>query len=315
MSKLNFAFLFPGQGSQKIGMLSSVAKQFSEVKTCFEEASNVLGYDLWDLSQNGSSEKINLTEITQPLMLAAAVSLWRVWLSLGGRKPDYLAGHSLGEFSALVCSNVIDFPDAISLVRQRGMFMQSAVPVGEGGMSAIIGLDDQNIVDICASFSEKKIVQAVNFNSPGQVVIAGHKSAVFDAGLACKKAGAKRVLPLPVSAPFHTELMRDAANKLSTIIKDINFSAPKIPILHNVNAKIEDSPEKIKSLLVEQTYMPVQWTKSLIHLRDIGIDMTLECGPGKVLSGLSKRTNKLFQTGSLELPDDLLSYVSISNTL
>lgn len=315
MSKLNFAFLFPGQGSQKIGMLSSAADQFPEVKICFDEASNVLGYDLWDLVQNGTKEKLNLTEITQPLMLTAGVSLWRVWLSLGGKKPNFLAGHSLGEFSALVCSGVVDFHDAVDLVRQRGLFMQSAVPVGKGGMSAIIGLDEKKVIDICASHTDNEIVQAVNFNSPGQIVIAGHKNAVLNAGLACKNEGAKKVMPLPVSAPFHTQLMFGAANRLSEVIEDISFSVPKIPILHNVNAKTEENPEKIKSLMVKQTYLPVQWTKSLMYLRKIGIDMTLECGPGKVLSSLSKRTDKLFQVGSLELPDDLLSYVKISNTL
>jgi [acyl-carrier-protein] S-malonyltransferase len=314
MSISKFAFIFPGQGSQKVGMLSLAAEKFPEIESCFSEASDVLDYNLWDLAQKGPIEKLNLTEITQPLILTASVSLWKAWISLNGKKPNFLAGHSLGEFSALVCSNVLNFRDAVDLVRQRAKFMQQAVPVGVGAMSAIIGLDDRDVVEACAECSDKEIVQAVNFNSPGQIVIAGHKDAVSNAGLICKEKGAKRVLPLPVSAPFHTLLMRDAADKLSDVIKNIHFSAPEIPVLHNVNAMMEDCPKKIKSLMVKQTYMPVQWTKSMMYLRDAGVDVTLECGPGKVLSGLSKRIDKSFQVGSLELPDDMSNYAGISKT-
>lgn len=308
MSDNHSAFLFPGQGSQKVGMLAAVAEQFSEVGDTFSEASQVLGYDLWALVQNGPQEELNLTEKTQPLLLTASVALWRVWQQKGGPQPALLAGHSLGEFSALVCSEVISFAEAVDLVRQRGAFMQSAVPVGVGAMAAIIGLDDQAIVDACAALSsDSEVVQAVNFNSPGQVVIAGHAAAVEKAIEQCKAAGAKRAMPLPVSAPFHTSLMKPAGEQLAQAIAKIDFAVPRIPIVHNVTAKTESDPEKIRQLMVEQIYSPVQWTQCVEFIVGQGIDTTIECGPGKVLSGLSRRIHKPLQALSLEEPDSLLS--------
>ena len=236
MSQNQLAFVFPGQGSQKVGMLANAAASYSEVTDTFSQASEVLGYDLWDLVQTGPQEALNLTEKTQPLLLTASVALWRVWSANGGAKPSLLAGHSLGEFSALVCSEVISFEAAVDLVRQRGAFMQSAVPVGIGAMAAIIGLDDESIIAICKKLSSDEVVQAVNFNSPGQVVIAGHVNAVTEAMAACKEAGAKRALPLPVSAPFHTSLMQPAGDQLAEVLAGIQFSSPQIPIIHNVNA-------------------------------------------------------------------------------
>ena len=236
MSQNQLAFVFPGQGSQKVGMLANAAASYSEVTDTFSQASEVLGYDLWDLVQTGPQEALNLTEKTQPLLLTASVALWRVWSANGGAKPSLLAGHSLGEFSALVCSEVISFEAAVDLVRQRGAFMQSAVPVGIGAMAAIIGLDDESIIAICKKLSSDEVVQAVNFNSPGQVVIAGHVDAVTEAMAACKEAGAKRALPLPVSAPFHTSLMQPAGDQLAEVLAGIQFSSPQIPIIHNVNA-------------------------------------------------------------------------------
>ncbi|MCV6604881.1 MAG: ACP S-malonyltransferase, partial [Porticoccaceae bacterium] len=246
------AFVFPGQGSQKIGMLADIAAQFPVVEATFEEASQVLGYDLWDRVQNGEQEQINLTECTQPLLLTASVAMWRVWQEKGGAQPSLMAGHSLGEWSALVCSGVVAFADAVELVRSRGAYMQEAVPKGVGAMAAIIGLDDEVIVSACKLASGDEVVVPVNFNSPGQVVIAGHAGAVERAMEACKDAGAKRALPLPVSAPFHTPLMRPAADKLAARIEATRFEAPTVPVVHNVNAGTETDPAAIKTLMIEQ---------------------------------------------------------------
>ena len=310
MNSNKMAFIFPGQGSQQVGMLSAAAKQFPEVEQTFAQASEILNYDLWALSQQGPQEQLNLTETTQPLLLTASVALWRAWLAAGGPKPDYVAGHSLGEFSALVCSGVLAFEDAVDLVSHRGAFMQSAVPVGVGAMAAIIGLADEKVEAVCASCSETQIVQAVNYNSPGQVVIAGHAEAVAQAIEGCKAAGAKRGLPLPVSAPFHTSLMQVAGEQLSVLIHALNFSAPEIPIVHNVTAKTESDPDKIKALMVEQIYNPVQWTRCTEFMVSQGVDHTVECGPGKVLSGLSRRIHKPLTTANIELPDALLAAVA-----
>lgn len=307
MSQNQLAFVFPGQGSQKVGMLANAAANYSEVTQTFAQASEVLGYDLWDLVQTGPQDALNLTEKTQPLLLTASVALWRVWCANGGVKPSLLAGHSLGEFSALVCSEVISFESAVDLVKQRGQFMQSAVPVGVGAMAAIIGLDDASIIAICDKLSGSEVVQAVNFNSPGQVVIAGHAEAVTQAMAACKEAGAKRALPLPVSAPFHTSLMQPAGDKLAEVLAGIEFSAPHIPIIHNVNALPESNPERIRQLMVEQIYSPVQWTNCIEYMVAQGIETTIECGPGKVLSGLSRRIHKPLAVHALEEPEAIVS--------
>ena len=266
-------------------------------------------YDMWDLVQNGDQSALNLTETTQPVLLTSSVALWRAWLSQGGPAPVVMAGHSLGEFSALVCAGALDFADAVQLVRQRGAFMQSAVPVGEGAMAAIIGVDDDVIVGVCTEVSagEYGLVAAVNFNSPGQVVIAGHAAAVERAISALKDAGAKRAMPLPVSAPFHTELMKPAGEKLAQAIADMKIDAPAVPVIHNVHAQSESDPEKIRALLVEQISSPVQWTRCVQGIADAGAGSVIECGPGKVLSGLNRRIDKSLQSYALEDPDALMA--------
>ncbi len=305
MTQSNLAMVFPGQGSQKIGLLAELAESFDTVQSTFAEASDVLGYDLWDLGQNGSQEDINLTERTQPLLLTASVAVWRVWCAQNGAAPAYLAGHSLGEWSALVCAGVVDFAAAVKLVQQRGKFMQEAVPAGQGAMAAIIGLADEAIVQACTGAAQGEVVAPVNYNSPGQVVIAGHSAAVERAMTACKEAGAKRALSLPVSAPFHTSLMRPAAERLEAQIQATVFQAPEIPVVHNVTARAESDPEVIKALMVEQIYSPVRWVECIQTLRAQGVETTLECGPGKVLSGLNKRIDKSLATLAMETPDEL----------
>jgi len=308
MSEQTIAFVFPGQGSQKVGMLCAAHESFEAVRDTFAEASEALGYDMWDLIQNGEQEALNLTETTQPVLLTASVALWRAWQSQGGAVPGVMAGHSLGEFSALVCAGALGFTDAVQLVRQRGAFMQSAVPVGEGAMAAIIGVDDEVINATCGEISSPEaVVAAVNFNSPGQVVIAGHTGAVDSAIVALKEAGAKRALPLPVSAPFHTQLMKPAGERLQEAISRIEIASPDTPVIHNVHAQTESDPEKIRALLVQQIYSPVQWTGCVQALVDSGVASVVECGPGKVLSGLNRRIDKSLQSFSLEEPEALSS--------
>jgi len=303
----NSAFVFPGQGSQKVGMLAAAAEAHPSVGQTFAEASEALGYDMWDLVQNGEQEQLNLTETTQPVLLTSSVALWRSWRAAGGTNPARMAGHSLGEFSALVCAGAISFPDAVKLVQQRGAFMQTAVPVGEGAMAAIIGLDDGAINDACADAAAESgdVVAAVNFNSPGQVVIAGKAGAVDAAIELCKSAGAKRAMPLPVSAPFHTDLMRPAGEKLAEVLAGINVSAPEIPVVHNVHAETETDPVRIRELLVQQIYSPVQWTACVSAIASTGVSRMVECGPGKVLSGLNRRIDKSLESFNIEEPADL----------
>lgn len=311
----NTAFLFPGQGSQAVGMLEAAAEAHPLVGQTFSEASEALGYDMWDLVQNGEQEQLNLTETTQPVLLTSSVALWRSWCAAGGALPRLMAGHSLGEFSALVCAGAIGFPDAVRLVQQRGAFMQSAVPVGEGAMAAIIGLDDEAINAACAEAAEaiNSVVAAVNYNSPGQVVIAGKVAAVDLAIERCKAAGAKRALPLPVSAPFHTALMRPAGEKLEQALAQIDVSAPQIPVVHNVHAQTESDPLKIRELLVQQIYSPVQWTSCIGAITSAGVSRLVECGPGKVLSGLNRRIDKSLESYSIEQPADLETAVQAIN--
>lgn len=306
------AFVFPGQGSQKVGMLAAAGAAFPSVADTFAEASDALGYDLWELVQSGEQDALNLTETTQPVLLTASVALWRAYLGAGGHKPAQMAGHSLGEFSALVCAGALQFTDAVKLVRQRGSFMQTAVPVGEGAMAAIIGLDDDVINATCQQVqaSGAGVVAAVNFNSPGQVVIAGHTAAVEVAIGALKEAGAKRALPLPVSAPFHTQLMKPAGEKLAVALADIDISTPEIPVVHNVHASTEQNPERIRELLVEQIYSPVRWTGCVQVMVAAGANNVVECGPGKVLSGLNRRIDKSLTSFSLEEPESLTQAVA-----
>ncbi|MCX8601879.1 MULTISPECIES: ACP S-malonyltransferase [unclassified Gilliamella] len=284
-----FAMVFPGQGSQSVGMLKDLADNYPIVKATFDEASEVLGYDLWALVQDGPAEELNKTWQTQPALLASSVAIYRVWQSVNGAQPEFMAGHSLGEYSALVCAGVIDFKDAIELVELRGKLMQEAVPAGTGAMYAIIGLDNESISKACEQAAEGQIVAPVNFNSPGQVVIAGNKEAVERAGALCKQAGAKRALPLAVSVPSHCALMKPAADKLATALQNITFNAPKFAVINNVDVKVESSAEQIKAALIAQLYSPVRWTETVEMMAKQGVTLLVEMGPGKVLTGLTKR--------------------------
>lgn len=305
MNTQQLALVFPGQGSQKVGMLAELGAAFPSVKATFAEASAALGYDMWDLVQNGEQAQLNLTETTQPVLLTASVAVWRLWCEQGGLQPSLMAGHSLGEFSALVCAGAIDFADAVRLVRARGQYMQTAVPVGEGAMAAVLGLDDAQIIDICQQASAAGVVEAVNFNSPGQVVIAGKVAGVEKAIELLKAAGAKRALPLPVSAPFHTSLMRPAGEKLAEALAAMSLQSPKIPVVHNVHGKMESDPSAIKALLVEQIYSAVKWVSCVEAMAAAGITTTIEAGPGKVLSGLNKRIEKTLSCLNIESPETL----------
>lgn len=302
----NFTFVFPGQGSQSIGMLADLAATYPVVMDTFKEASDVLGYDLWALTQAGPVEALNQTDKTQPALLTASVAIWRVWADIGGQKPSIIAGHSLGEYSALVCAGVIDFKDAVKLVELRGQLMQQAVPAGVGAMTAIIGLDDAAIAAACEQAAQGEVVSPVNFNSPGQVVIAGNKAAVERAGVLCKEAGAKRALPLPVSVPSHCALMKPAADKLAIALQALQFNTPEIAVINNVDVIAETDADKIKDALVRQLYCPVRWTEIVIKMAGEGINLQVEAGPGKVLSGLVRRIEKDFtaqainDTASLE---------------
>ncbi|MBI0155294.1 ACP S-malonyltransferase [Gilliamella sp. W8128] len=284
-----FAMVFPGQGSQAVGMLKDLAENYSVVKSTFDEASQVLGYDLWTLVQDGPAEELNKTWQTQPALLAASVAIYRVWQSINGPQPEFMAGHSLGEYSALVCAGVIDFKDAIKLVELRGKLMQEAVPSGTGAMFAIIGLDNDSIRKACEQAAQGQVVAPVNFNSPGQVVIAGNKEAVERAGALCKEAGAKRALPLAVSVPSHCALMKPAADKLATTLNNMTFNAPQFAVINNVDVKVESSAENIKAALIAQLYSPVRWTETVEEMAKQGVTLLVEMGPGKVLTGLTKR--------------------------
>lgn len=284
-----FAFVFPGQGSQSLGMLAELAALHPIIEQTFKEASAALGYDLWALIQNGPVEELNKTWQTQPALLTASVALWRLWQQEGGKQPAMLAGHSLGEYSALVCAGVLSFDDAVRLVELRGKLMQDAVPAGAGAMYAIIGLDDASIVKACEESAQGQVVAPVNYNSPGQVVIAGEKEAVERAAQACKTAGAKRALPLSVSVPSHCALMKPAADKLALELKTITFNTPEIPVINNVDVKCETEADSIRDALVRQLYNPVQWTKCVETMADSDIEHLFEVGPGKVLTGLTKR--------------------------
>jgi [acyl-carrier-protein] S-malonyltransferase len=285
-----FALVFPGQGSQHAGMLSDLADEYSVVKATFAEASDVLGYDLWSLVQSASDERLNQTEYTQPALLAASVAIFRC-ISERSLKPSVMAGHSLGEYSALVCAGALPFTQAIELVQMRGQAMQRAVAEGTGAMAAVIGLDDAAIETACREAAQGEIVAPVNYNSPGQVVIAGHKDAVSRAGAACKEAGAKRVLPLPVSVPSHCELMKPAAAELAEAIDKIEISEPQLIVLHNVDVS-QATRDSIKDALVKQLYSPVLWTQSVEQMAAYGVQTLVEAGPGKVLTGLTKRIDK-----------------------
>ncbi|MEL4424530.1 ACP S-malonyltransferase [Shewanella indica] len=288
----NFAFVFPGQGSQAVGMLADLAEGYPVVTETFREASEVLGYDLWQLVQQGPAETLNETDKTQPALLSASVALYRAWQAAGKAAPSVMAGHSLGEYSALVCAGVLKFTDAVKLVELRGQLMQQAVPAGTGAMFAIIGLDNDAIAKACEDSAEGAVVSPVNYNSPGQVVIAGEKNAVERAAAACKAAGAKMAVALPVSVPSHCALMKPAADKLATALGDIEFSQPQTPVINNADVAQPQDAADIRDALVRQLYSPVRWTETVEAMAAMGVTELYEVGPGKVLTGLCKRINK-----------------------
>ena len=299
------AIVFPGQGSQSVGMLSALAASYPLVNETFAQASDVLGYDLWALTQDGPNDELNRTDRTQPAMLAAGVAVWRVWQQAGGAVPGVMAGHSLGEYSALVCAGAMEFADAISLVEQRGQFMQSAVPAGVGAMAAILGLDDAAVADVCNRAAAGEVVSPVNFNSPGQVVIAGNADAVQRAMGLAKEAGAKRALPLAVSVPSHCALMQSAAEQFAERLVQTNINTPSIPVIQNVDAARQDQPDAIRENLKKQLYSPVQWVLTVQNMGGQGVTRIIEAGPGKVLAGLCKRIDKSIASAAVFDPDSL----------
>ncbi|WP_199608790.1 ACP S-malonyltransferase [Flocculibacter collagenilyticus] len=286
------AIIFPGQGSQSVGMLKELHDEYQVVRDTFTEASDVLNYDLWQLVNNGPETELNETHRTQPALLTASTAIWRVFASLTDKRPAYLAGHSLGEYSALVNAGVLNFADAVQLVEQRGKFMQQAVPAGTGSMAAIIGLDDDAIKLACEEAAQGDVVSPVNYNSPGQVVIAGNKAAVERAGEACKDAGAKKVMPLSVSVPSHCALMKPAAEQLAEILSSISIKQSNLQVINNVDVSIESNEEQIKDALVRQLFMPVRWTEVVQFMANNGVTELYEFGPGKVLTGLTKRIDR-----------------------
>ncbi|HSG02965.1 MAG TPA: ACP S-malonyltransferase [Marinobacterium sp.] len=295
----SLAFVFPGQGSQQLGMLGDLAAEHSIIEQTFSEASEALGFDLWQLVQQGPDERLNATENTQPALLASSMALWRLWQQHGGETPAIVAGHSLGEYSALVCAGAIDFADGVKLVQLRGQLMQAAVPVGTGAMAAILGLADADVVAACAAAAKGDVVSAVNFNCPGQVVIAGQKDAVARGVEACKEAGAKRAVELPVSVPSHCELMRPAAERLGEALAAIEVRMPSISVIHNVNAAAAQDVAELRDLLVRQLYSPVRWTESVQAMQATGVQNLIECGPGKVLSGLNKKVDRALNVANI----------------
>ena len=285
---MSTAFVFPGQGSQQVGMLDGFGDH-PVVRATFDEASQVLGDDLWALVREGPSEALNLTRNTQPVMLAAGVAVWRAWQTAGGARPDYVAGHSLGEYTALVAAGALAFRDAVPLVRFRAEAMQDAVPAGVGAMAAVIGGDDAAIADACREAAQGEVVEPVNFNAPGQVVIAGHRSAVERAIVAAKTRGAKRAMMLPVSAPFHSSLLKPAGERLAEKLAGVDIASPSIPVVHNVDVAVHDTPNAIRAALARQAASPVRWTETVQWFAVHGVTRIVECGPGKVLAGLTRR--------------------------
>lgn len=306
---MSIAIVFPGQGSQSVGMLSNLAETWPQVKETFAEASAVLGYDLWQLVQDGPEEALNQTDKTQPAMLTAGVAVWRAWKAAGGRAPSFMAGHSLGEYTALVCAEAIDFKVAVKLVETRGQLMQAAVPAGQGAMAAILGLTDKEVIAACHDAAEGDVVEAVNFNAPGQVVIAGSKNAVERAATIAKDMGAKRAIILPVSVPSHCALMRPAAEKMAEILANTEIKAPKITVLHNVDVGSYNEADAIRKALTDQLFKPVRWVETVQALAREGIGQIVEAGPGKVLAGLNKRIEKEVSTLPVYDADTLLSAV------
>lgn len=295
----SLALVFPGQGSQQLGMLGDLAAEHSIIQETFAEASEALGFDLWSMVQQGPEADLNSTENTQPALLTSSVALWRLWQQQGGETPATVAGHSLGEYSALVCAGAIDFADGVKLVQLRGQLMQAAVPAGSGAMAAILGLADADVVAACEAAAQGEVVSAVNFNCPGQVVIAGQKAAVARGVEACKEAGAKRAVELPVSVPSHCALMQPAAEKLGEALANIDVRMPTISLIHNVNAATANDVADLRDLLVRQLYSPVRWTESVQAMQATGVETLIECGPGKVLSGLNKKVDRALDIANI----------------
>ncbi|MGR8948404.1 MAG: ACP S-malonyltransferase [Gammaproteobacteria bacterium] len=293
---MSLAFVFPGQGSQALGMADQLLADYPDARHRFDQASEILGYDIADLIANGPVEKLNRTEVTQPALLVVSVAVWEQWVAAGGARPKFMAGHSFGEYSALVCSEAMSFEDGIAIVQYRGRFMQEAAPEDGGAVAAILGLEREALITICEQSAEDEIVQCANFNAPGQIAIAGHSAAVARAGAAALEAGAKKVIPLKVSAPVHTEIMRAAADRLAEKLTDMNIKAPNTAVLHNVDVKARNDSGDIRQALYDQMFSPVQWAGTVSHLGENGVDTVVECGPGKVLSGLVKRTNRKLNT-------------------
>jgi [acyl-carrier-protein] S-malonyltransferase len=301
----NLAFVFPGQGSQSLGMLAELASEYGVVRSTFDEASSGAGVDLWALSQQGPEELLNRTDNTQPALLAAGVAVWRVWQELGGAAPDVLAGHSLGEYTALVCAGALSLADAAAIVAERGRLMQSAVPQGVGAMAAILGGDDAQIAAVCADVAQGQVVTPANFNAPGQLVIAGHAEAVDRALARLAELGVRKAVKLAVSVPSHCALMREAADRLAEKLETSSWSTPKVPVIQNVEAKSYDSVEQIRAALAQQLYLPVQWTACVHALAARGVARVAECGPGKVLVGLIKRIERAIDGRAIGGPAEL----------
>jgi len=307
---MSSGFVFPGQGSQSIGMMNGLAQAFPLVNETFDQASSVLGYDLWQVVTEGPEDKLNSTDVTQPAMLSAGVATWRVWLAQGGAEPAMMAGHSLGEYTALVCAGAIAFEDAIKLVAARGRYMQDAVPKGTGAMAAILGLDDADVIAVCEQAAQGEIVQAVNFNSPGQVVVAGNTAAVERATDIAKQKGAKRAVILPVSVPSHCQLMKPAADRLAADLSKITIQAPAIQVINNVDVKTQTDPDAIRDALARQLYQPVRWVEVVQAMVQVGVKNIIECGPGKVLVGLNKRIDKSVTHAAITDADTLTACLS-----
>ena len=305
MTSTQLAFVFPGQGSQSVGMLADLASADPVVQATFAEASEGAGVDLWRLSQEGPDTELNTTEFTQPALLAAGIAVWRLWQARGGAMPAQLAGHSLGEYTALVAAGALPLADAARLVRLRGQLMQAAAPAGTGAMAAVLGADDALVLEVCEASSGREVVVPANFNSPGQIVIGGHADAVDRALTALAERGVRKAVKLAVSVPSHTPLMREAANRLAEAMNGLAWSAPQLPIVQNVDAEVRTDIASIRDALVRQLYLPVQWTQCVETLVARGATRIAECGPGKVLAGLVKRIDKSVDARALGTPSDL----------
>lgn len=308
----SLALVFPGQGSQHLGMLRELAERYSVVRTTFEEAADALGYDLWHVVQEGPEETLNATACTQPALLTSSVAVWRVWQELEGPRPISMAGHSLGEYSAMVCAGALSFAEGVRLVKLRGEAMQAAVPAGEGAMAAVLGLDDTAVETACRDAAQGEVVAAVNYNAPGQVVVAGKRAAVDRAIALCQEAGAKRALPLPVSVPSHCALMMPAAERLAEAMDSIEIKLPRYTVVQNVDAQAHGDIETLRTRLIEQLYQPVRWTDCIESMVDQGAGVFIECGPGKVLTGLNKRIARGAKGLAVNDPDTLSAALELA---